>query len=364
MSGVVGGGDVSGAKVIGSERLGGGFLPIAMFCIELTAIVALAMATGIGLDRTVHGSGLAGSRVIELGLMAALLYTAPLLLTRHYAIQSYREGRRAPERRILAWHCAIIALGVVSTALEPRGATAGAWLLAFYVSGLGLVLGLDSLLAGLLARSGTTRARARASVAPAPAHSLAKRGIDVVLGGVGLVLLSPLLGLIALLVKLDSEGPVFFRQRRRGYGGKEFLIWKFRTMSTMDDGDVVKQAERGDARVTRVGRVLRRLNLDELPQLINVLAGEMSLVGPRPHALAHDRYYETRIADYTRRLDVRPGLTGWAQVNGHRGATETLEKMELRVRHDLAYIDNWSIGLDLRILLLTVTSPTAFRNAY
>jgi lipopolysaccharide/colanic/teichoic acid biosynthesis glycosyltransferase len=156
---------------------------------------------------------------------------------------------------------------------------------------------------------------------------------------------------------------VFFRQRRYGFNQQPFRIIKFRTMTTLDDGDVVPQATNDDRRVTRVGRFLRRWNIDELPQLVNVLKGDMSLVGPRPHALSHNREYERKISLYARRHNVRPGITGWAQVNGFRGCTDTDDKMRQRVDHDLYYIDNWSILLDLRILLLTVFSRRAYRNA-
>ncbi|MGL5115234.1 MAG: exopolysaccharide biosynthesis polyprenyl glycosylphosphotransferase [Beijerinckiaceae bacterium] len=190
-----------------------------------------------------------------------------------------------------------------------------------------------------------------------------KRVFDTVTGLVALVLLAPVFALVAVAIKLDSSGPVFFRQRRYGFNQQPFRIWKFRTMSTMDDGVVVRQASANDPRITRVGRILRKWNLDELPQLINVLLGNMSLVGPRPHALAHDHEYERRIALYARRHNVKPGITGWAQVNGFRGETSTDEKMRSRVEHDLHYIDNWSILMDISIIIQTVLSPKAYRNA-
>lgn len=205
------------------------------------------------------------------------------------------------------------------------------------------------------------------SLAGAPlggAQLAIKRLFDIAAAATALALLSPLLITLVLLIKRDSPGPAFFRQRRRGYNHEEFRIWKFRTMTTMDDGAVVKQAERGDARVTRVGRWLRRFNLDELPQLFNVLLGEMSLVGPRPHAVAHDEHYEKRILEYPRRLNVKPGITGWAQVNGYRGATENEDDMRRRVEHDIYYIENWSLVLDIYIVAMTVLSPRAYRNAY
>ncbi|MEO8651203.1 MAG: exopolysaccharide biosynthesis polyprenyl glycosylphosphotransferase, partial [Hyphomicrobiaceae bacterium] len=204
------------------------------------------------------------------------------------------------------------------------------------------------------------------TLSAAPARTVAvvgKRVFDVVVALIALFGLAPFLVLFAVLIKIDSAGPVVFRQRRRGYNHREFQIYKFRTMTTLEDGDHVKQACRNDPRVTRVGRVLRRWNLDELLQLFNVLKGEMSIVGPRPHAVAHDRFFETRIDRYARRLNVKPGITGWAQVNGFRGETDTDEKMSQRVVHDLHYIDNWSLPFDLYIIALTVISPRAFSNA-
>jgi Undecaprenyl-phosphate glucose phosphotransferase len=192
---------------------------------------------------------------------------------------------------------------------------------------------------------------------------IVKRVFDLVLASVGLVLLAPLFLVIAVLIKLDSKGPVFFLQRRYGFNQKAFRIVKFRSMTTLDDGAEVRQAGRNDVRVTRVGRFLRRWNLDELPQLINVVKGDMSLVGPRPHALAHNQHYEQRIALYARRHNVKPGITGWAQVNGFRGETATDDRMRSRVEFDLQYIDDWSLWLDLRILAMTL-SPKAFTNAY
>lgn len=197
-----------------------------------------------------------------------------------------------------------------------------------------------------------------------PAQIIAKRAMDVALSAMLLALLAPLFAIVAALIKFDSKGPVFFAQRRYGFNQQPFRVFKFRSMTAMDDGRVVRQATRGDARVTRVGAWLRRLSIDELPQLFNVLRGEMSLVGPRPHALAHDQAFERRIALYARRHNVKPGITGWAQVNGLRGETDTDEKMRARVEHDLFYIDNWSFGFDVKILILTAFSPKTFSNAH
>lgn len=190
-----------------------------------------------------------------------------------------------------------------------------------------------------------------------------KRAFDIVAASCGIVLTLPLLLLIAVLIRLDSPGPVLFRQRRYGFNQQAFRIFKFRTMTTTDDGKVVVQAKRNDPRITRLGHWLRRYNLDELPQLLNVIAGDMSLVGPRPHALAHDIEFERKIANYARRHNVKPGITGWAQVNGFRGETDTDEKMAGRVAYDHWYIDNWSFWLDITILFRTVLSRKAFANA-
>ncbi len=193
---------------------------------------------------------------------------------------------------------------------------------------------------------------------------LEKRAFDLLFASVALILLTPVLAVAALLIKLDSAGPVFFLQHRYGFNQRPFRIIKFRTMRTLDDGPVINQARKGDPRVTRVGARLRRWNLDELPQLFNVIKGDMSLVGPRPHALSHDREYERRIALYARRHNVKPGITGWAQIHGLRGETDTDDKMHKRVEYDLYYIDNWWLGLDLQIMIRTVLSPASYRNAY
>jgi exopolysaccharide biosynthesis polyprenyl glycosylphosphotransferase len=193
---------------------------------------------------------------------------------------------------------------------------------------------------------------------------LEKRAFDLLFASIALLLLTPVLAVVALLIKLDSAGPVFFLQHRYGFNQKPFRIIKFRTMRTLDDGPVINQAKRGDPRVTAVGAWLRRWNLDELPQLFNVIKGDMSLVGPRPHALSHDREFEQRISVYARRHNVKPGITGWAQIHGFRGETDTDDKMQSRVEYDLHYIDNWSLGLDLQIMIRTVFSSASYRNAY
>lgn len=191
-----------------------------------------------------------------------------------------------------------------------------------------------------------------------------KRCFDLIAASLLLAAALPLFAIIALLIKCDSRGPVFFRQRRHGFNQGEFRIFKFRTMTTLDDGEVIHQATRNDPRITRIGALLRRTNIDELPQLINVIAGHMSLVGPRPHALAHNGEFEQKIRLYAKRHNVKPGITGWSQVNGFRGETDTLEKMQKRVEFDIFYIDNWSLFLDVHILCMTLFSIKSFQNAY
>jgi exopolysaccharide biosynthesis polyprenyl glycosylphosphotransferase len=180
-----------------------------------------------------------------------------------------------------------------------------------------------------------------------------KRVVDVTIALWALACLSPLLLLVALLIKFDSSGPVIFRQNRIGQHGRRFEIYKFRTMSVMENGSDVAQTRRGDARVTRIGRLLRQSSIDELPQLLNVLKGEMSIVGPRPHAVSHDMYYGALISDYAERRSAKPGITGWAQISGARGETATIDEMQRRVKLDIWYIDNWSFALDLRIVWRT-----------
>ena len=184
-------------------------------------------------------------------------------------------------------------------------------------------------------------------------RAIAKRATDVLISSVALVLAAPLMIAIAILVWLSSPGPIIFRQRRYGLNGEEIIVYKFRTMRVTEDGATIVQAKKVDPRTTRLGQFLRRYSLDELPQLINVLEGPMSLVGPRPHAVAHNEMYRKLIKGYMVRHKVKPGITGLAQVNGLRGETHTIEQMEARVRYDLEYLRNWSLGLDVEILAKT-----------
>ncbi|HEY3075679.1 MAG TPA: undecaprenyl-phosphate glucose phosphotransferase [Burkholderiales bacterium] len=195
-------------------------------------------------------------------------------------------------------------------------------------------------------------------------NGLVKRVSDYVLASLILVLIAPLLAAIAVGVKLSSPGPVLFKQRRYGVDGRKIVVYKFRTMTVAEDGEVVRQATKNDSRITRFGAFLRKTSLDELPQFINVLQGRMSVVGPRPHAVAHNELYRKLIRGYMIRHKVRPGITGLAQVNGYRGETDTVEKMKARIDYDLAYLRSWSVLLDLQIVLKTVVVVLRKQNAY
>ncbi|MFG6448277.1 undecaprenyl-phosphate glucose phosphotransferase [Roseateles sp. BYS180W] len=195
-------------------------------------------------------------------------------------------------------------------------------------------------------------------------NELVKRISDIVLSSLILILISPIMAILAIGVKLSSPGPVIFKQRRNGLDGEEIIVYKFRSMRAMDNGPVVKQATKDDPRITKFGAFIRRSSLDELPQFINVLQGRMSIVGPRPHAVAHNEEYRKLIKAYMVRHKVKPGITGWAQVNGLRGETDTIEKMKARVEYDLEYLRNWSLGLDLQIIMRTIRLMVFDRHAY
>ena len=195
-------------------------------------------------------------------------------------------------------------------------------------------------------------------------NGFVKRASDVVLSLLILTLILPVLAAIAIAVKATSPGPVIFKQRRYGLDGKEILVYKFRSMTVTEDGGAIKQAQKNDSRITPLGAFLRRTSLDELPQFVNVLQGRMSIVGPRPHAVAHNELYRKLIKGYMVRHKVKPGITGWAQVSGFRGETDTLEKMQGRIDYDLDYLRNWSLQLDLHIILKTVRLVTKDQQAY
>ena len=191
-----------------------------------------------------------------------------------------------------------------------------------------------------------------------------KRLLDIAVASTALIVLSPLMTMTAIAIVAESGFPILFKQNRKGFGARPFPILKFRSMTVMENGDTVTQASKGDARVTRVGRVIRRTSIDELPQLFNVLRGDMSIVGPRPHAIAHDDHYDKLIASYAFRQHVKPGITGWAQVNGCRGETREVQQMNARVEHDIWYINNWSVWLDVKIIILTALKILSDKQAY
>ena len=191
-----------------------------------------------------------------------------------------------------------------------------------------------------------------------------KRLFDIIVAGAAILLLLPLFVMTAIAIKIDSRGPVIFRQRRCGFNGRQFQILKFRTMSVQEDGDTIVQAKANDQRVTRVGNWLRRTSIDELPQLFNVLQGEMSIVGPRPHAVAHDDQFDKLVGNYAYRHHVNPGLTGWAQVHGYRGELRSVTDIEHRVKYDLWYIDNWNLAIDFKIIFMTFVEVLRGENAY
>ena len=196
------------------------------------------------------------------------------------------------------------------------------------------------------------------------ARSAAKRAMDILLSGLALVFFLPILVLAAIAIKFDSRGPVLFRQRRTGLNGQVFMIFKLRSMRVQEDGADIKHASKKDDRITRVGALLRKTSVDELPQLLNVLKGDMSLIGPRPHALSHDQRYTLLVSGYDQRFRARPGLTGLAQVEGHRGEIHALECMEKRVASDNRYIENWSLWQDVTIILRTIPLVLRDPNAY
>lgn len=194
--------------------------------------------------------------------------------------------------------------------------------------------------------------------------ALIKRGMDILLSLTGLALLWPVLLTVSIAVRTTSKGPALFKQRRYGLNGEEILVYKFRSMTVTENGNTVTQATKGDKRITRLGAFLRKTSLDELPQIINVLQGRMSIVGPRPHAVAHNEQYRKLISGYMIRHKVRPGITGWAQVNGLRGETETIEKMRQRVEYDLDYLRHWSAWLDIKIIFKTIKLVVHDSKAY
>jgi putative colanic acid biosysnthesis UDP-glucose lipid carrier transferase len=216
----------------------------------------------------------------------------------------------------------------------------------------------------LIVSNPSAEQRTCAAKASPVAQDPLKRAMDILVAGGALLFFAPLLALVAVLIKLESPGPVLFRQSRGGLNGQSFTIFKFRSMRCQENGAKVVQAKRDDDRITTVGRIIRKTSIDELPQLLNVLKGDMSIVGPRPHALAHDEQYGALIANYHLRFRARPGLTGLAQIKGLRGGTSAVEAMAARINADNEYIERWTLGGDVKILLKTVPHLLMAENAY
>jgi Undecaprenyl-phosphate glucose phosphotransferase len=296
-------------------------------------------------------------------------------IVRRYDLGASRDRARTPndfdaqlcmirrECRALRVDAVLVAFGADNMALVTRTVSAISELpVRIQLLPLGMA---DFMRSSRIGNCGRTRVLELVSGPCSLRDRLLKRSMDIAAAGALLVLLSPLLAIVAILIKLDSRGPILFRQTRHGFNNEPIQVLKFRSMTTFDDSrDTFQQAMRNDPRITRVGRIIRRTNIDELPQLINVIRGDMSMVGPRPHAVAHNEMFADQIGRMSRRHNVNPGITGWAQVNGLRGETETIEKMRKRVEYDLYYIDNWSLFFDLRIMIMTLISKNAYTNAY
>jgi undecaprenyl-phosphate galactose phosphotransferase/putative colanic acid biosynthesis UDP-glucose lipid carrier transferase len=356
---------------------------LALFVGGLMVLLIVHLLAAAVITRVVSHGRLRGRRVLLVGDLKALIGEGALesLARNGYSIAEYvpvaeglHVGPPAPDKvRGLAERIVAAArrhpVEEVLIAMPWRArASVQALMPQLAILPLPVSLLADPVLAGVLGRQQATIGDVRSVELQRAPMGLgergAKRALDVVVASTALVLLSPVMLLAALAVKLETPGPVIFRQQRHGFGRRRFTIYKFRSMTVTEDGEAVRQATRGDARVTRVGRFIRRTSIDELPQLINVLKGDMSIVGPRPHALVHDHTYEAELDDYAFRHHVKPGLTGWAQVNGYRGETRDLDLMRARVDHDLWYIDNWSFWLDIAIIARTAVVLLFQRSAY
>ncbi len=353
---------------LGSDVSRGAFLGFAVLMLALCWLTRLAAA---GALRTLMGrGGVLGRPVFLIGAARELSSLTPFLLLRQFGLREV--GRLAlddlascdtPVFRRSADEA--IELARVSQAQEfvlaasfERMDVLSAVEDALRASPLPVRLAPNHVVRSILARdpgrqdAGLHLVELRRAPLDAAERAI-KRLMDIVGAALAVTALAPILLLAACAIRLESPGPIVFRQRRNGFDRRAFVIFKFRTMKVLEDGDDIVQAQPDDRRVTRVGRILRRSSIDELPQLINVLKGDMSLVGPRPHALAHDDHYKTAIQLYSMRHHMKPGISGWAQVNGCRGQTTRPEQMRRRIELDLWYIDNWSPALDLRIILRT-----------
>ena len=357
----------------------------ATFLLSLSGFAAVLMSRAVighNLRRALADGTLAGPRVIVIGDSEELANKSPLEMLRRYGTREVARfelsgttkdshSRIAPDLGVIdsaikvaqAQHAEQILLALCWVDASRRDAICE----RLQVLPLPVLLLPDHFVSSITDTNGDIGVAAPIELQRAPLSRrdlTIKRALDVAFAGLSLLVLSPFLLMTSVAIKLDSSGPVIFRQRRKGFNGADFEILKFRTMRVLEDGPTIRQAVPNDGRVTGIGRLLRANSIDELPQLFNVLAGHMSLVGPRPHAVAHDDEYSCTIDHYAFRHHVKPGITGWAQVHGFRGATIDPALMEKRVQLDLWYINNWSLWLDLRIMARTCFELLRSGNAY
>jgi Undecaprenyl-phosphate glucose phosphotransferase len=348
---------------------------LLFWAIGVVALLAHRAAWMFALPRALESGALRGRTIVSLTCEESVPPQFTENLTRHgyHAVAHFdmpEAGTRADEiiERVISL-CRTSAVQEVMLFVDPERMSNVRWVARrLRVLPLPVTLVPFGTLAQLFQRArydiGDTVAIELQRAALSPTEQAIKRVMDIVLSLLGLIILSPILLAVAVAIRLDSPGPALFRQTRHGFNGRPFRIFKFRTMTVMENGDVVEQAKKSDKRVTRVGWWLRRYSVDELPQLLNVFFGDMSLVGPRPHASAHDRHFTSVIEKYAFRHHVKSGVTGWAQVHGARGETDTLDKMQRRVELDIWYINNWSIWLDISVMVRTVLVVFTGDNAH
>ena len=348
---------------------------LLFWAIGVVALLAHRAAWMFALPRALESGALRGRTIVSLTCEENVPPQFTENLTRHgyHAVAHFdmpEAGTKADEiiERVISL-CRTSAVQEVMLFVDPERMSNVRWVARrLRVLPLPVTLVPFGTLAQLFQRArydiGDTVAIELQRAALSPTEQAVKRAMDIVLSLLGLIILSPILLAVAVAIRLDSPGPALFRQTRHGFNGRPFRIFKFRTMTVMENGDVVEQAKKSDKRVTRVGWWLRRYSVDELPQLLNVFFGDMSLVGPRPHASAHDRHFTSVIEKYAFRHHVKSGVTGWAQVHGARGETDTLDKMQRRVELDIWYINNWSIWLDISVMVRTVLVVFTGDNAH
>jgi Undecaprenyl-phosphate glucose phosphotransferase len=348
---------------------------LLFWAIGVVALLAHRAAWMFALPRALESGALRGRTIVSLTCEESVPPQFTENLTRHgyHAVAHFdmpEAGTRADEiiERVISL-CRTSAVQEIMLFVDPERMSNVRWVARrLRVLPLPVTLVPFGTLAQLFQRArydiGDTVAIELQRAALSPTEQAIKRVMDIVLSLLGLIILSPILLAVAVAIRLDSPGPALFRQTRHGFNGRPFRIFKFRTMTVMENGDVVEQAKKSDKRVTRVGWWLRRYSVDELPQLLNVFFGDMSLVGPRPHASAHDRHFTSVIEKYAFRHHVKSGVTGWAQVHGARGETDTLDKMQRRVELDIWYINNWSIWLDISVMVRTVLVVFTGDNAH